>query len=284
MLAMTECRRGEQARISAAAVSNAVVDWVSPETFLDDDKPVTSTKKRSKKQDLKQHHQMQVPQAPPPLTPSLLLKLRTQAFDPSKPSTYFDPFASPIHFLRTPSLSCPPSTSPQASSDSADSTSDIDAQFAALLSLEFPSGPSPLTAPPPAERRRRTPLRWPPASALLIPPQLRVAAGKESALSAQAEEFAGLMRRALVKSDAAARGVRVGGRRRGAYKEGDYGEDDEEALDEDDGVLHQARERAERAVRFEVGSAGCGLWCWEDGREEVRRVGEWFRKGLSASE
>lgn len=111
---------------------------------------------------------------------------------------------------------------------------------------------------------------------------MRFGIGNESVLCAQTEEFTGLLRRALVKSDAASKGVRPGGRRVYGRDDGDEQED----AGADEGVLDEAKERADKIVLLEKGGSGSGLLCWEGrdgaagGRAEVRRVGEWLAGAL----
>jgi len=110
---------------------------------------------------------------------------------------------------------------------------------------------------------------------------MRIGVGAESVLRPQMEEFVGLLRRAIVKSDAGTSGVRQGRRVYGR-------EEDDDEEDEDEGVIAEARAKAERLVGLEAGVGGSGLWCWEGGageraaggKEEVKRVGEWFMQAL----
>lgn len=90
----------------------------------------------------------------------------------------------------------------------------------------------------------------------------------------------GLLRRAIVKSEPGSGGVRQGRRVYGRNDEGDQAEENE-------GVLREVRAKAERLVGLEIGKEGSGLWCWQggseegsDGKEEVKKVGEWLVEAL----
>ena len=134
MLGMTECDPGVDANlqhsvhdhpdaagranigtgkphIRAVAVHNPIVDWVFPQAELD---PETRPS---------------LPPSSPPVSPpptsaatpanANLIALRARAFrSNTHPPSYFDPFASPIHFLRTPSAAIPPASMPDNSTSS----------------------------------------------------------------------------------------------------------------------------------------------------------------------
>lgn len=85
-LAMTECHTDAQVLVSAIATHDAVVDWVS------------------------------IPDATPG---NALSHVKAASFPPpaTNPGAPFDPFASPIHFLRTPRRTVPLTAAQQAAKD-----------------------------------------------------------------------------------------------------------------------------------------------------------------------
>lgn len=78
-LALTECRTDENAAVVAAAVNNAVFDWINIDKAADDSLKVGES------------HASRI-------VSSELCRQRTVLF--RKPEDYFDPFASPILFFR----------------------------------------------------------------------------------------------------------------------------------------------------------------------------------------
>jgi len=106
--------------IRAVAVHDPIVDWVFPQAELDSDAPPATS----------------AGSAPT----SNLIALRAQAFRASThPSSYFDPFASPIHFLRTPSAAIPPATVSYTSTPPAETSGNgkaVDDEFDVLARLE----------------------------------------------------------------------------------------------------------------------------------------------------
>ncbi len=92
MLALTECRRGQLGAITSAAVHNPIVDWVSV-----DEKATPGGRKALDTRLLNN--------SATDLQREAVLRLRSQFF--SKPSDYFDPFASPILFFRSAGKSVP---------------------------------------------------------------------------------------------------------------------------------------------------------------------------------
>lgn len=90
MLAVTECRRGEPG-VVAAAINNPLADWVQPDDELDVTSPKSSLAKFGQK-----HVGLEIDD---------LIRARGYFF--RKPENYFDPFASPLLFFRTPGTAVP---------------------------------------------------------------------------------------------------------------------------------------------------------------------------------
>ena len=108
------------------------------------------------------------------LTVSGITDIRNNLFD--KPETYFDPFASPLLFFRTPSSDLPIDTS-HFSFNASDT--DLEAEGAA---------PEPV-------RKRRSYRKYPPTGFDLLLPHMRVEVGRDSVLRDQSIELIDLMRR-----------------------------------------------------------------------------------------
>lgn len=168
MLALTECHESRQG-ICAAAVGNPIVDWtaLSP-TGLDavgsnDNENLLMSRTPDFKED--------------PLSVHDLLTLRTMYF--TKPEKYFDPFASPSLFFRTPSSDLPRE----------------------ILPINFSNGNSEAeeTLVEPA-KKRRSHRKYPPTGSGLLLPHMRVEVGKHIALEDQGVEFVDLMKRSHEKA------------------------------------------------------------------------------------
>lgn len=179
MLALTECHMGRPG-VRAAVMGNPITDWTA---FLDssDTDELSSTTGYNPASYLS--------------NPSHFLAARSSLF--TKPSHYFDPFASPLLFFRTPSselpLDYPSSPTPDAQS-SPDNISD-----------------DPSSSKTPAERtkKRRAHRRHPPLHSTLRLPKIRVDVGMESVVREQGWELAEGWRRSVELYEGGGRG-RVG--------------------------------------------------------------------------
>ena len=155
MLALTECHnpinnsglRG----ISAAAVGNPILDWTGLfEETADIDVPHIPSGRRDQ-----------------PLSVLDLHTLRSEIF--RKPEAYFDPFASPLLFFRTPSTDVPNEVSP------------IIKEAGSLDTRQI--------------RKRRSLRKYPPTGFDLILPTVRLEVGSQSPLKDQGTELIDLMRK-----------------------------------------------------------------------------------------
>ena len=164
MLALTECHQREG--IKAAVLGNPIVDWIALDSALQAD---GDGKRPGKKGAL----------APPTKesqdTLSLrktLIRLRGQYF--TKPEKYFDPFASPLLFFRTPRATI---------SDLITASEESEAEIGA----------------PDLVRRRLSHRAYPPLGSGLILPRMRIEVGDESPARDQGLELVHLMERSLKK-------------------------------------------------------------------------------------
>ncbi|KAK8182164.1 Alpha/Beta hydrolase protein, partial [Phyllosticta citribraziliensis] len=203
-LALTECH-DHGPHIAAAAVNNPLVDWILPPDLVRCDDDVDGTHDESDDGFLEQLQDIAgVSLAPgrrrrkqhrrpswdahgdnPALPAAAVTRARAAFFHDQ--DGYFDPFASPIHFLRTPGLAF---TAPPKSDDAF--ASDWDEETTP------PSTASPyhgLRAT--VEPRRRSYRAYPPTAAGLRLPVMSVSAGEASPLRDQAEELVRLVQRSV---------------------------------------------------------------------------------------
>ena len=178
MLALTECHGERRGAIRAAAVGNPIVDWtalVDPEEQSLGGTRLGTSLKSTKHKNSSQGSFSSTDSAP---SRSTLLSLRSQYF--RKPEKYFDPFASPLLFFRTPRYEVP---GPVVTMDPAE------AEYA-----------SPDEEPEPElVKRRLSHLNYPPVSSGLVLPRMRLEVGEESVLREQGLEMVELWRRSQGK-------------------------------------------------------------------------------------
>lgn len=253
MLALTESHIGRSG-IGAAAVANPVVDWTFPDTVTnhqrehDEAEYVDQNTTGKRKQRLKP--------SPPdswtafgqegPIRAPDLLSLHQRIF--SKPEQYFDPFASPLLFFRSPGIDIPPEDSPTPT-----------------------PGPDPLSSTledEPATKRRKAHRRFPPSGSGLRLPKMRVSVREESLLRDQGVALVDLMRRSIVLHE----------RPSNDTFSDPWLYDEEQAARSND----RARIEAEQRVRLVV-EPGRGLLPTSGADEragEMMEIGRWFRDVL----
>ena len=250
-----------RARVVAAAVEEAVCDWVSEVSAPDTRTPALPP----------------VQSASTGLTRRSLQRLRNDCFPRDRPDRYFDPFASPVHFLRSPSGAVPREYT-------------LEENFAALVGLEGydRATPSPVASPrdkPPGDekaggedagtRRKggsafRRPLKYPPSGSVVRIPSFRFAVGTKSVLRAQNEEMVGWVRRAVVRSER-----RVGGVGDRLLEEAAAADGAEGSGATDD--LVRVKEEAERQVLLDVLGEG------HDAARHLTSTAHWLRTVLDSS-
>ncbi|KAF2847442.1 alpha/beta-hydrolase [Plenodomus tracheiphilus IPT5] len=225
MLALTECRVGEP-RIAAAAVNNPIVDWVFPDelpavspselpeptgaddTALPADQdpatllPVAKTSRKRPKPTTKkspltawQAHgdNTMIP------TPTLSAE-RDMLF--RRPDDYFDRFASPIHFFRSPhaQMVCPEQDDIAASQQpDSDELLDMEVQFALNHYASFHGKTKTSPAVATLSRCRAYARNYPQAGTSLKLPAWHMTTGLQSPLADQTLELVKVIQRSLAR-------------------------------------------------------------------------------------
>ncbi|USP79603.1 hypothetical protein yc1106_06877 [Curvularia clavata] len=235
MLALTECHVG-QTRIGAAAVNNPLVDWVFPDDLpivkpeelpeplygdetefpADEDiagssalqeatrKALESERKGRKKKSASKAQPLTSWQAhgDNAVIPSLTLSGERDVLF-SRPEDYFDRFASPIHFFRSPHAQLiSPQPDDTFASQQPNELLDIETQISLSHYATFERGVK--TPPPPLplpylSRCRAYARNYPPAGTHLTLPVWNISTGLQSPLSDSALELAKMLRRSIAR-------------------------------------------------------------------------------------
>ena len=299
MLALTECRSGVRGRVGAAAAGNTVADWTSllsldnsavaapewtPESFdrddVGDEAEVFSgiaKKGRKKKKQQESWTNFGAEEAGRELTATEILKARSSTFWNSE--AWFDAFASPVAFFRSPGIDIPDSSSkrsplPSPRPDIFIPDSDVPPEWQTNSSqpptrrdvlLDANGGMKDV-----AIKRRKVHRRYPPVGSGLKLPFMRISAGEQSPLLDQSIELVGLMRRSVIMHEQRMQSMM-------AEEEMERSAWNEEVRDRSADAVREAQRRVEL-----VSGEGQGLWCARDrsGLEEVARVGSWFSETL----
>ncbi|GAB7366746.1 hypothetical protein MBLNU230_g0701t1 [Neophaeotheca triangularis] len=267
MLALTECRTSDRATVAACATSNALLDWVGLETA-------------SPQQQAPRHKKNGGGAV---LTPLLRQALALRAVAFRRPADYFDAFASPVLFFRTPGVETPgPGVGGTADGGGGGGgeweelarlgREDFFREQVCLSAVGSSSSP-PLLSSEVADGsgaaasgavKRKASLVFPGRLSGLRLGAFRSDVGGLSGLVGQAEEFARVLRRSFVR--VLEPGERVVGEEEGKEREA------REAVE---------REAEERAVLRVLDGGDGGLWDGSDaGRRRVREVGEWVTRVL----
>ena len=188
-LAVTEGRAG-QTRIGALAAHNPIVDWIFPEhadadgdSEPNDDALVNELNQPSLRTKSRRKHPLSswtAHRTSPVLPAQSLLATRAAIF--RRPSSYFDPFASPVLFFRSPGADVPLPSPPTP-----DLTSSTDTDNPAVAESEQN----------PPTRRRKVPRVFPPSGSGLLTPHARFSVGGECVLRDQVMEIGRLMGRGV---------------------------------------------------------------------------------------
>jgi acetyl esterase/lipase len=252
MLGLTESRLGEHS-VTAVAANTPIVDWIFPKPNylrskdeVDDEsgdlvenEPFSWTPLKKLKTKRKKPNSWELYQDDILLPTSFFTETRDNLF--RKPANYFDPFASPILYFRSPGADVPiPVT------DSSDTDSTVEEL---------------------STTRRKVHRNFPPTGSSLKLPDMRISIGDANALYDQNEELVRLLRRSIVRSHAK-------NQKFDRFQElDDDGEDEKEIA-----ALTDAERRIEFHVAPKTGLWGvAGETAW---RNEVNEVGAWFRKVL----
>lgn len=199
MLALTECRMGTH-RIVAAAVNNPIVDWIFPSDLQQHDADAESENasddfyhvstafaddgarpNKLKKTPAAHLSSWDRYAANPALPSSVLAHARDSLFPNS--DAYFDRFASPVHFFRTPGIGY---IVPVKTED--DLASELPSEVDEINELQHV-----------LEKRRRSHRLYPPTGMGLKLPLLSVSLGEESVLRDQGEELVKLVKRSVIR-------------------------------------------------------------------------------------
>ncbi|KAL8797702.1 MAG: hypothetical protein Q9195_000054 [Heterodermia aff. obscurata] len=175
MLALTECRP-TKGGVKAAALGNAIVDWTSLFPAYDNGIPPAASYREATTSTNAGPVAPEWPsgQYGPSLSNEGLLHLRSRLF--TRPEKYFDPFASPLLFFRTPGCDLASPVDDMHVGQAFDGPSAGDSTAAHDASL--------------AETKKRPSRRkYPPAGSGLRLPYMRFEVGVESILREQGEEM-----------------------------------------------------------------------------------------------
>ncbi|XP_014557999.1 hypothetical protein COCVIDRAFT_36632 [Bipolaris victoriae FI3] len=231
MLALTECHAGES-RIGAAAVNNPLVDWVFPdelpvvqpedlqepingdETALPADEDlagslalqeatrnVLMSERKSRKRPSSKAQQLSSWQAHGDNTviPTLTLSGERDVLFRS-PDDYFDRFASPIHFFRSPHAQLIyPQPDHIFASQQPDEILDMEAQMALNHYATFDENAKPPQPLPYLSRCRAYARNYPQAGTRLTLPVWNITTGLQSPLSDSSLELAKMVRRSIAR-------------------------------------------------------------------------------------
>lgn len=292
-LALTECRLGKS-RISAACVNNPIVDWVFPddlpvvphselpeppapeETSLPaDEDPMSSLSigtNPAEESILAQKRPKRPPKPPPPtawqlygdnssIPTATLSGERDVLF--RRPEDYFDRFASPIHFFRSPlGTLLYPKDDDHFASEPPDGHLDIETRMQ-LNHYQSSEEPSTHADVPTLARCRAYARIYPPSGTSLTLPAWHITTGTESPLFDQAIELTKMVRRSIARQALKSRMGRV--------RWHDINEKEKYEAYADG-----------RAYLDKV--AGVGLWTQQDNNGDwalqVERVGAWMKEDL----
>lgn len=178
MLALTECRLGE-GRPVAAALRSPILDWVALDLFASINLAAMTREAGDTTAMTIERYQLEL---------DILQRLKRAAFSSFRNSvSSFDPFASPLLFLRSAGVS---------SLDKQQTRSD---EFTERLGIP-PDDTCEHSANASTEARRRRALAYPPRGSVLEIPHMRILNVKGSLLEEQAIEMVRLLRKAEVKS------------------------------------------------------------------------------------
>lgn len=292
MLALTECRLGET-RIAAAAINNPIIDWVFPDELpsvvaaelpeptgadetafpADHDAaaaPSLPLPKPSRKRSSKTSK-------PSPLTswqahgdnaviPTLTLSAeRDMLF--RRPEDYFDRFASPIHFFRSPHAHMVlPEQEDIAASQQPDELLDVEAQLALNHFASFNGQARAAPACATLSRCRAYARNYPQAGADVRLPVWHIATGLQSPLRDQTQELAKVIQRSIARQRLKSQAGRT------------------RWLDVSEKRIYE--QWAQEQVLLQT-YEGIGLWSSQDDDPDwtgrIEQVGAWMKQSLEPS-
>lgn len=181
MLALTECHTDRQS-ISAAVLGNPVSDWTALFSEMPS-KPSANLRRLPSSKGLTPMRLLDKASNP---TIDSFLKIRDTIFP--QPVKYYDPFASPSLFFRTPSVDLPPEPAPRDNPRTPFESSSSSEHIVPELEVE------------PLVKKRRSYRKHLEGNSNFRMPRIRVELGKEHVLHDQGMELAHLMRRSALLS------------------------------------------------------------------------------------
>lgn len=264
MLAVTECRKGEPG-VVAAAVNNPLADWVQPDDELEVTSPKSSLAKFGQK-----HVGLEIDD---------LLRARGNYF--LKPETYFDPFASPLLFFRTPGTAVP--LDRRSEVDDLELLSviereDFHRQQMLLSGMSNVSLQNIASGPGPEELRpslRKASRLFPNKILNLELPSFYFSTGNTSPLSDQARELSQTLRKSVIRQ------YRAAFSRRSGVGHKMLMDHEAEQMDEEQ-RQEKLAEEAEADEKVSMNwSEGLGLWDQtSNGRKALQDATTWIREKL----
>ena len=262
MLAVTECRKGEPG-VVAAAVNNPLADWVQPDDELELTSPKSSLAKFGQN-----HVGLQIDD---------LLRARGNYF--LKPEAYFDPFASPLLFFRTPGTAIPLDRSSEVDDLellSSIEREDFHRQQMLLSSMSNVSLQDIASSPEEIKPSMRKASRlFPNKSLKLDLPSFYFTTGDTSPLSDQAQELSQTLRKSITRQYRADFG------RRSGFGHKMLMDHEVEQMDEEQ-RLEKLAEEAEAHEKVSMNwTDGLGLWDQTAaGRKALESAVNWMREKL----
>ncbi|KAI9877695.1 MAG: hypothetical protein M1830_003102 [Pleopsidium flavum] len=252
MLALTESHIGRPG-IKAAAVDNPILDWTFPDTVSNQDIEREEAEYDSSNVIGKKKHISKAKVSDSwtafgkrsSIDANHLLSLRKSCF--SNPEQYFDPFASPLLFFRTPGIDIPPEDPPSILLESS----------------------TPISAEGTATKRRKAHRKFPPMGSGLVLPNIRIGVVEDDLLQDQGVALADLMRRSIVMHERLLR-------RDVSSDPWDYNQVQVSA--EIDRVNNEAEQRVQLVRKPGVGILGTKSAA--ERVKEMMQVGQWFRDVL----
>ncbi|KAG9187104.1 hypothetical protein G6011_04975 [Alternaria panax] len=294
MLALTECRLGES-RIGAAAVNNPIVDWVFPdelpvvqpqdlpepqygdETQLPADEDMAGSlairEAVENLQNERRRSKKRTPKTPPPtswqaygdntIIPAWTLSEERDILF-RKPQDYFDRFASPIHFFRSPHAQLIfPLQDDIFASAQPDEDLDPEIQMALNHYATFEDAIKVPPTIPTLSRCRAYARNYPPGGTRLSLPVWNITTGLQSPLSDTTHELAKMLRRSIARQMLKSHSGRS--RWHNAAEKTQY------------------EENAQKRIQVDSYD-GVGLWTQPDANAETKarlqKVGAWMKRRL----
>lgn len=180
MLALTECR-ATNGGVKAAAVGNAMVDWTSLLSASDSGIPAETTDDQKRAfSNARRIGPSQFPaRSGPSASNDAMLLLRSTLF--RRPDKYFDPFASPLLFFRTPASELPNDIKDRQACNGLVANNSFTEEEVSSVPV----------------KKRRSHRRYPPSGSGLRLPYMRFEVGVENEFREQGEAMVDVLRKSV---------------------------------------------------------------------------------------